>query len=418
MDTSRDRAANPEGGTSIRLRYTRQFQSGSHAHSIDAEATLPPGVSQERREQIIREMEAGVEQLARQITQSASRSADETHAQNAGRPGVPSATVPMATNRTAEMSSAAPQRSASATAPVTRAPVSESMPAAPSPSGERTIRLADFINAIKKYWDMSPQEAMQRLNVKSLNGLNYRDAFNSLKAIMEAEGKGLPARNPQTQPGASRPVVEAPRQPNRNPSQQTNSRPPTNQATQSAQTPATRPQGPTALKEVARPAPPTQPVPVPAPEVDGARHESRAGVDFAGSPRAPIPIQLGVVRDTSQRAPYFDEEDELNLSEDEEFELPGEESEARRKARRKLEELKGTRGNSAASAGRLNVLNNVIDSLISEEQLQQLIQGVWNIAGKKKLKNEQVEALISWAKEDYFADEAVELLDLLAEKEE
>lgn len=417
MDTSRDRSANPEGGTSIRLRYSRQFQSGGHAHNIDAEAMLPIGASQERREQIIRELETGVEQLARQIVQRTGRPVDEARAQTQSRTGASSAPVPMAANRTAELTSSPPPRAASTTAPITRAPVSESMPAAPSSSGERTIRLADFINAIKKYWEMSPQEAMQRLNVKSLDGLNYREAFNSLKAIMDAEGKGLPARNPQAQRGTTRPVVEAPRQVNRDAPPQANSRPPTNQTTNAA---STRTQGQAALKEVARPAPPTIPVATPASEADEARREPQAGVDFAGSPRAPIPIQLGVVRDLSSRTTYqFDEEDELDLSdEEEEFELPGDQSAARVEAVRRLEELKGARGNNAASAGRLNVLNNVIDSQISEEQLQQIIQGVWSINSKKKLKTEQVEALISWAKGDYFADEAEALLDLLAEKEE
>ncbi len=60
------------------------------------------------------------------------------------------------------------------------------MPAVPAPAGERTIRLADFINAIKRHWDMSPQEAMRLLKVKSLDGLNYREAYNSLKTMVEA----------------------------------------------------------------------------------------------------------------------------------------------------------------------------------------------------------------------------------------
>ncbi len=58
MDTSRDRAAGVEGDASIRLRYSRQFQQSGHSHTIDAEATLPIGASQEVREQVIRELEA------------------------------------------------------------------------------------------------------------------------------------------------------------------------------------------------------------------------------------------------------------------------------------------------------------------------------------------------------------------------
>ena len=50
METSREKAA----GT-IRLRYSRQFQSGGHTHTVDAESQLPVGASQEMREQVARE---------------------------------------------------------------------------------------------------------------------------------------------------------------------------------------------------------------------------------------------------------------------------------------------------------------------------------------------------------------------------
>lgn len=423
MDTSRDRAVNPEGGTSIRLRYSRQFQSGGQAHTIDAEVALPLGTSQERREQIIRELETGVEQLARQIGQRGARPIDEARAQTPARPA--GAPIPLAANKTAELAGSPQQRTTGA-APVTRAPVSESMPVTPSTGGERTIRRADFINVIKKYWDMSPQEAMQRLKVKSLDGLNYREAFNSLKTMMDAEGRSIQtqppqSRNPQTQSDTSRPIVEAPRQSGRNVHPQPDAHPPINQATSA---PGTHAQGQAARREVTRSAPPTMPVassaPEQAPEEESSR-EPRAGVDFAGSPKAPIPIQLGVVRDLPPRSAYFKEEDEeedLELPEEDDFELPEAESITRAKPRLKLDELKETRGSGVASAERLNVLKNVMNGQIDEEQLQQLIQGVWGINTRKKLKNAQVEALISWAKEDYFADEAEELLSLLEEGEE
>ena len=52
---------------------------------------------------------------------------------------------------------------------------------------------------------------------------------------------------------------------------------------------------------------------------------------------------------------------------------------------------------------------------LSNEQLLELIQGVWGVAGLKKLKNDQVEALISWAKEDEFMNEAEVVLAVLQE---
>lgn len=289
------------------------------------------------------------------------------------------------------------------------------MPAAPTVSGERTVRLADFINVIKKYWDMSPQEAMKLLEVKTLDGLNYREAFNSLKAIMDKNARTSRSTAPASTPRPT-PIIEAPRQPNRGGPPSPTPRSPVNSTTTT--TPGARTQGQAALKETTRPAPPTRPVtaPVSEPQAEPEGEQPRepeAGVDFAGSPRAPIPIQLGVVRDIVPRSYKFEEEEE-----EEDFELPDEEDPDRGVAQKKLEELKGTRGNNAASAERLTVLNNVIDSQVSEQQLQKILQTAWGITNKKKLKNAQVEALISWAKEDFFVEEAEAMLRLIEEGEQ
>jgi hypothetical protein len=86
-------------------------------------------------------------------------------------------------------------------------------------------------------------------------------------------------------------------------------------------------------------------------------------------------------------------------------------------ARIKIDELKEKSGSSSAvSQGRLTVLHNLLDSQISDTQFQQLIQGIWNATSDKKLKQDQVEALISWAKEDYFVDEVEVVLAVLNEQ--
>jgi hypothetical protein len=61
-------------------------------------------------------------------------------------------------------------------------------------------------------------------------------------------------------------------------------------------------------------------------------------------------------------------------------------------------------------------LRNAADDEVSDEQLQELAVGIWNIQTLKKLKKDQVEALISWAKEDYFLDEAEAVLMVLEEE--
>lgn len=405
MDTSRDRAANVEGGgASIRLRYSRQFQQSGHTHIIDAEATLPVGAEQEARELVIRELETGVDQLARQIVQRTAQSFDERRTRPASRLAATGSPPTQEAHRSPEPTASAPA--------TTRTPVSETMPAAPTPAGERTVRLADFINVIKKYWDMSPQEAMRLLKVKSLDGLNYREAFNSLKTLIETESRNTRTPGSQTPPASTRPIVEAPRQGRRITTSPPDSRPPTNQATSA---PATHTQGQAALKEGAHPASPSA---EPA-SIAERRRELQPGVDFAGSPKAPLPIQLGVVRDISARASYaFEEEDESASSDEEDFELPVDRNAVSAQARAKLDELKNIRGSSIAGTQRLNVLHNVVGEQINAAQLQHLVQKIWGASTLKKLKNEQVESLISWAKGDFFANEALAMLDLLAQEEE
>ena len=82
-------------------------------------------------------------------------------------------------------------------------------------------------------------------------------------------------------------------------------------------------------------------------------------------------------------------------------------------ARIKLDELKEVRGTSLASQGRLTVLQNVLNSQISDQQLQRLIQHIWGVTSVKKLKVDQIEALISWAKEDFFVEEVEAVLALI-----
>jgi hypothetical protein len=400
MEISREKGPDIAEGTSIRLRYSRQFQIGGHAHTIDAEAMLAAGASPEWRAQIIRELEQDVEQLARQVSQRGSRQTTEIQARAGTAPG-----KSMETPAPTRPPTPVPQPPASQSPAVL--PVSESMPTTPAASGERTITLPDFLKAIQKRWDMSAKEAMDLLNVSELTGLNYREAYALLRTIKEpGSSASTGAAQTRTRPAQQTPVVEAPHQANRPAPTVSSVRP-----------------------QASAPAPNTAPVPR-APVTAALSHETQSGVptapepkretlpDFAGSPKAPLPIQLGVVRDLAPRSYSFDEEEDT--SDEEAYELPvdNEGNLHRQAAENKLEELKNTGGNKAASPERLNVLNTIVDGQISEEELEQLIKIAWNITNRKRLRVEQAEALINWAKEDYFVDEVKSLLVLVDDEEE
>lgn len=407
METSREQAA----GT-IRLRYSRQFQSGGQTHTVDAECLLPVGASQEAREQVTHELELSVEQLVRQVVQRGAKPTEVVRPQ-AQAPGRPATTI--------EIPHAAPAetpRSAASQAPASAShtPVSESMPSSPAASGERKIKLSDFINAITKHWNMSPQEAMKLLNVRTLDGLNYREAFQTLRIMVERKNAG--AGGTPNVP-RSTPITEAPRVSGQNPPSAPGSGPrpagnqPTNMAISSRvlrQATTSRP----ITDEADTTSPPLKIVP--AQEQDGeATHKPQPGVDFAGSSKAPIPIQFGTVRDLKPHEYKFEEEEEDELEENDE--PVQHEVDAALTGRLKLNELKDIRGNTAASAARMKVLANVIDSQISSEQLQTIMHAAWGITTVKKLKTEQIEALISWAKEDSFVEEVEAVLAWIEEGE-
>ena len=59
------------------------------------------------------------------------------------------------------------------------------------------------------------------------------------------------------------------------------------------------------------------------------------------------------------------------------------------------------------------MLQNVLNEQISGQELEYLIQQVWGVSSVKKLRVDQVEALISWAKEDFFVEEVEAVLALI-----
>src|SRR5690242_19569705 len=189
MDTSREKSVSPESA-SIRLRYSTQFSSGGRTQNIDTEISLPIGASQETREQIIREAELGVEQFMRQMAQrggkttQSPRTSEQASLRPTSNTTAPSIVRPGITTRPQSEPTAPPRQTTNPSLPVTRTPVGESMPSTPAPVGEgKAIRLADFINAIKRRWNMSPKEAMDLLGVETLDGLNYRNIYRQIEEL-------------------------------------------------------------------------------------------------------------------------------------------------------------------------------------------------------------------------------------------
>jgi hypothetical protein len=393
-------------GTHIWLRYATQFTVGERTHTIEMGIPVPIGASAETRERLFREAEAGIDQLASHIesrvaqvqqrhrpmpsAQSASPSSSPKTSISApvpvSKPAPPLPTPTPAPTREAAFPVPAPTPQAGSpqglpplqvserkevTAPPTRPSIGASMPSTPDTS--ESLKLPQFIQVIKDSLGLTPKQAMDLLHVKALSGLNLREAFEQLQQLVAQEAtSATPSLSGQPSTEVSPNVTKAEAKTDRAP----------------ASTPVSSP----------------------------VASNSAANSKISGIKE----ITHGMVREIP---PAFDEEidldEEINLDEDEEIEfLPDLTDQERAIAQEVLSKLKEARGSSAASETRLKVLNNVINDQISNEQLLQLVQGAWGVTALKKLKNDQLEALISWAKTaDDFISEAEVVLALIQEEQ-
>ena len=393
MDNSRDKPAGTDGNPYIWLRYTTQFNVGGRTHTIEMGVPVPVGASAELRDQLIREAEIGMEQLTRrvenrvaQISQRTTRPPEPQRAQTPATIRSNQVPIPQENNRRSTGTTTPGGPGSTTPAPVreapqplslhekqsTTVPVRQSgpvnMPVTPGIQSEAgsNMKLSQFMQAIRDAWGLTPKQAMDLLNVKTLNGMNYREALRKLQPLVEGNSRETPMSGAVSKaPPAiqSKPVEER-----------------------------ARPQEPLPLHG-------SQSIP-PASSKSEALH---------GPANIPvIPIKDEMIREAPRRVYKFDEEEEELHEEKEE-----ENEEQRVIARIKLDELKEVRGTSLASQGRLMVLQNVLNSQISDQQLQHLIEQVWGVTSMKKLKVDQIEALISWAKEDFFVEEVKAVLALI-----
>lgn len=420
MDMHRNGRAGEYDGPYIWLRYSTQFTRGGQAHTIEMEIPVPVGASAEQREQLIREAEAGIEQMYRQIEKrNAGRGQQPSDAsrppaapaQTGSHPAPPAAPartpappvqVAAQTNArdTSQAISLPGKRETAETPSPARSSIGSEMPVTPSLSSTATgnIRLAEFIQIIRNDWGLTPKDAMELLQVPNLNNMNYRELLRQLEPLVEQRGKTAPKNTanatrstPTPTPAAPAPRPPAPSSPSSSSSTMRDAsvRPaPSSPPSMPAQPAHVTNRSTTPPPQPASPKPAT---PAASPALDGP----------ANIPVYPLPAST--LRE-APRSYRFDEED----NEAEEAQGGNGEDEngmSEALARIKIDDLRESRGTAIVSPARLTVLHNLLDSQISDTQFQQLIEGLWNINTDKKLKQDQVEALISWAKEDYFEDE-------------
>ena len=395
-------------GPYIWLRYATQFSKDGQTHTIEMSIPIPLGASPERREALIREAEAGMNQLGcrfgHRLPQTPQRVQDpQAEYSEAPRSAPMQKSVPSQQPRNKPAAVSAPQitsrppdgqgreghpmltsgRSQEPVVPPTRPNVGASMPMTLGPTLDNSgnLPLPEFIQYIHENLNLTPRQAMEMLKVKSLStGVNLREALERLRYLVAQKNA-----NPIAQLEGR---VESESEPEHRES--VDSLAPASMST-AAETDAQQsshiPDDQTSLER-------------------GSQREERQSQII--EMRVPTPVR-------------FDEEEDPETEEElEDLHLPLAFT-AERAAkeleyvRSKINELRESQGASVASSKRLQALGNVIGDQISQEQLQNLIDGIWSVSALKKLKMDQVEALISWAKQDDFIEEVEAALAVLEE---
>jgi len=389
-------------GTHIWLRYARQYATkDNQPYTLEMSIPVPVGATSEQREQLMREAEESLAQLMKRVEQSPSlqgRVAVSGHQE-----GISSFNASASTMAGA-LPHVAPQPPVN-TRPTPNQPVSRaqirpaSTPApqtGPQPATLRysaneqistdgagnTLQLPQFIQYINENLNLKPRQAMEMLGVRSLTtGINLRDALEQLKRMVNAGNQGT---GPMQQVRENAPVV------------------PTRQSGERTQPEST---------------------------VQNYAENNKASEHATNRPQhEPDNSDNGAIHHSGEFAAAFDEEvgpDEFEPAsvthdsgslegfDDQDFSL-----EQREQARARISELREVQGTATVNPARLKqAFQNVVTSQVPTEELLELIHGVWGVSVLNKLKVEQAEFLISWAKlEDDFPAQVDAVLAVLKEE--
>lgn len=337
-----------------------------------------------------------------------------------------------------------PQPPAAAPAPAPAAPqkTAATMPAGPD------ISRAEFISAAAEM-GLNPGQAMERLGVRSLQGLNLREALEALRRQLVRDGGGdAPAMQPPAAPPAqgSRPAQAT-------------------RATSSASvSPASAPGA--GRREAAPPPPPryfeeeddleaadfTFTVDGDADndfydEFDPVVGEEAAGYSAGGQngspddfgalddlddldlddvpdfgppptaartapPAPPAPASPAPERRGTARASAAVEPDEAG---DVAETSPA--ADGRSLGMQRIGYFRSVRGGGAPTGQQRMAYRNIVVRELGDGDARALVQGIWRVT-PDRLGSEQLDALVSWGKRDTFAEEAALVLAMLQEESE
>jgi hypothetical protein len=409
-------------GAHIWLRQSVTFTANDQTRTVEIAIPLPLGAAPDEIEALLADAGAGMDRLTRHLDARVAALLAGT-AESAPTPAVPAVTptapaviAPAATVEPAPPPPA-PAIRESAPAPVPPAPPARSAapsaarPAPPPPAAARIsapaepappapaapLALPEFIATAQSELGLNPRQAMEKLGVKSLSGLNLREALEMLRrqALRDdetpapASAPAAPAHSPARPAPAN---AEPPRyfeeeddEPSitftdeqENEDEDEADRLDPFGTYEPAAGPAANGSGPVDDLDDLDDVPDFGPPP---------SHTAQARRAQPAPAATPAPTPAAPQENTSDTA-------------------------ARGQAAHIVGELRAVRGGGVPSSQQRMAFRNIVIRELGEPDARAIVQGLWRLT-PDKLGPEQIDALVSWGKRDTFADEAALVLTAL-----
>lgn len=355
----------------IWLKQSIQFSVGGQLRTIEVTIPVRPGASSEEVERLLRQADAGLEQMTQHLSQKIDEFATRSSAFVAQQAPSPGGYTNEALNKQGALSRPAP-----AGVGRTATPSSDTLA-----GGGAQLDRKQFIAQIAEL-GLSIRAAMERLGVRSLEGLNLRQALEQLRLQLVHErstpGGAFPSsaeEAPGASGGSSR-MGTGPRSGN------IPNQPPDGKSSQQLSRPNLP--GNAGRGRVVRGALPL-PEEVPLDEASAIENDQDQALP---SLRPPIPIR-----------------GERNLFAVQE----------RGQGQALLERLRRLRGRlMPPGSDDVRKFRNVVEGQLGAEKMSALLYAAWRVSQPEQLSPDQIQECIRWGKEDHFEDEVDLLLQYAA----
>ncbi|MBX5448587.1 hypothetical protein [Thermogemmatispora sp.] len=424
MDEAVAKERTSTGGAYIWFHYKTQFAAHGRLHIVQVEVPVPVDAGAEERERLLEEALSGLDQFSTRLEQRLKQMVAPSTMPEASPPGDESGRPPsshlassresLEATRSAQRPPSAPAASATSqrlpSASQLRRRMAPALPSTPGVFGNLNsdLTLPQFLQILRDNFNMDSKQAMKLLGVRSLSNLNLREALDQLRYLVaqrsQATSPSMPGKAASLEsayPGY--PAVFSQREWHQG------------HARGKLMIEAEEQEQEEAYQEPL--------------EKERAGQTSAHEAFYAESDideeyqKASYPEESSFQQDIV----YENEECDGGLNKDSEENEMGEEGEEwsaesqegrqlsvreRVHARTLLNKLREVRGNTPVSQTHLAVLWNVIGDQISEDELCELIGRIWGVTALKQLSIDQVEALITWAKQDDFERDVAMILAL------